>query len=86
MLAPSSVRGTVSSALGIRRKGDKGLSGPSQGSVGGTEPLKGPVGVQEAAPVLPWLYLGQAALGTALKCEAASLGVAGGVKSGLTIS
>lgn len=86
MLAPTGVGDIVPSALGIGRKGDKGLSGPSQGLVGGTEPLKGPVGVEEAAPVLPWLYLGQAALGTALKCEAASLGIAGGVESELTIS
>ena len=80
----------VPSALGTRGKGDKGLSTPvnppSRGLVGGKELFNGPIWVVEAAPVLLWLYLGQAALGSALKCEAAFLGIVGGVKSELTIS
>lgn len=56
------------------------MNPPSQGSVDGNELFSGPIWVEEAAPVLPRLYLGQAAAGTALKCEAASLGIAGGKK------
>lgn len=83
-LAPFGVGAVVPSGWAPRGKGDKGLSSPvnppSQGSVGGNELFSGPIWVEEAAPVLPWLYLGQAAAGTALKCEAASLGIAGGKK------
>lgn len=46
----------------------------------GNELFNGPVRTEEAAPVLPRPYLGQAVAGRALKCEAASLGIAGGKK------
>lgn len=46
----------------------------------GNELFNSPVHVKEAAPVLPWPYLGQAVVGRALKCEAASSGIAGGKK------
>lgn len=83
-LALFDVGAIVPSALGTQGKGDNGLSGPvntpSQGLVGGSELFNSPIWVEEAAPVLPGLYLGQAAVGTTLKCEAASLGIAGGKK------
>lgn len=46
----------------------------------GNELFNSPMHVKEAAPVLPWPYLGQAVAGRALKCEAASSGIAGGKK------
>lgn len=70
----------VPAAAGTQGKADKGLSSPwmPPGSGRGKELFQG--GVEGAAPALPWLYLGQAALGSALKCEAASLSIAGGKK------
>lgn len=62
------------------RQGPQQPLNPPGGLGGGNEPFQGPTGVQEAAPALPGLYLGQAALGSALKCEAASLSIAGGKK------
>lgn len=70
----------VPAAPGTQGKADKSLSSPwmPPGSGRGKELFQG--GVEGAAPALPWLYLGQAALGSALKCEAASLSFAGGKK------